>query len=270
MCDPCAVCCCCINHYQSVQAPDIGEELIDSHDAGNFQMIGETMPLVELTIPPQHTMIGEPKAMCFLEDGITLESGFDDGSGASAPGCCKKCGMSCARCCSGESFSVVHFTNESNQPRKLGFGNDTPGHIVAVDLGTVEDNILFTMNGSFMMGAKGTRVDVVRADCAQCCCGAGLCFQKIDGNGTVFLSGGGTVVRQDLEEEEHRLDSDSLLAFTRGLTVSVRRTRGCCTMCCGGEGFAMTTITGTGSYWLASAPNSSQIAYALQFLPPKN
>lgn len=270
MCDPCAVCCCCIQHYESVQAPDIGEDLIDSHDATAFKMIGDTMPLVEVTIPPQQTMIGEPGAMCFMEDGIVLESGFDDGSGVDEPGCCKKFGMSCARCCSGESFSVAHFTNESGKDRKLGFGNDTPGHIVPVNLEDVEDNILFTMNGSFLMAAKGTRVDVVRTDCCQCCCGAGLCFQKIDGNGMVFLSGGGTVVRQDLEEQEHRIDSQSLLAFTKGLKVDVRRTGRCCTMCCGGEGFAMTTIAGTGSYWLASAPNQTQINYALQFLPPKD
>eukprot|EP00931_Biecheleriopsis_adriatica_P116062 TRINITY_DN91778_c0_g1_i1.p1 TRINITY_DN91778_c0_g1~~TRINITY_DN91778_c0_g1_i1.p1 ORF type:complete len:287 (+),score=26.55 TRINITY_DN91778_c0_g1_i1:51-863(+) len=264
-----SICCCCITHYQAVEGPDIGGELIDSHDASRYTMIGETMPLVELLIPPQHTMIGEPGAMSFFEDGIKMESKFDDGAYVEEQGNCSTCKKSCARCCSGESMSLAHFTNEANVPRTLAFGNDVPGHIIAVDLAKVKDNVLFTMNGSFIFGAQGTRVDIVRADCKQCCFGAGLCFQKIDGNGTVFLSGGGTVVRQDLDDETHRLDPESLLAFTKGLEVSVQRAGTCWTMCCGGEGVGLTTVSGTGSYWLASSPASSQISYAVSFLPPK-
>eukprot|EP00930_Biecheleria_cincta_P054811 TRINITY_DN41210_c0_g1_i1.p1 TRINITY_DN41210_c0_g1~~TRINITY_DN41210_c0_g1_i1.p1 ORF type:complete len:271 (+),score=39.43 TRINITY_DN41210_c0_g1_i1:79-891(+) len=269
MCDPCSVCCCCITHYQAVGAPDIGGEVIDSHDSSRYTMIGDTMPLVEILVPPQHTMIGEPGAMCYFESGIEIESKFDDGAYVEEQSNFSVCRKSCARSCSGEASSLAHFENKADVPRILAFGNDTPGHIVAIDLDDVEDNVLFTMNGSFVFGPKGTRIDIVRADCKQCCCGAGLCFQKIDGNGHVFLTGGGTVIKQDLDDETHRIDPSSLLGFTKGLEVNVQRAGGCWTMCCGGEGFAMTTLSGTGSYWLSSSPNSSQIQYALQFLPPK-
>lgn len=255
-----------------MSAPDIGDdgELINSHDASTFTMAGDTMPLVELQIPPGQAVIGEPGCMAYFEDGILMESKFDDGARPDEPGCCFKCKMNCARSCSGEAMSMAHFTNESKQARTLAFAADTPGHIIPVDLGEMEDNILFTMNGSFIFGALGTRVDVVRADCKQCCFGAGLCFQKLDGNGIVFISGGGTVIKQDLEGETHRIDPASLLAFTTGLDVSVQKAGTCLTMCCGGEGVALTTLSGTGSYWLSSAPDREQISYALGFLPPKN
>jgi len=265
----CFICCPCITHYKDVTPPDIGGELIDSHDASTHTMTGDTMPLVEIQIPPQHTMVGEPGAMCYFQDGVRMESKFDDGARVDEPGPCFKCKMNCARCCSGEAMSMVHFTNDTNGPRTVAFGGSIPSSIIAVALSDVPDNILFTMNGSFIFGAQGTRIDVVRSDCQQCCFGAGLCFQKIDGNGVVFLSGGGTVIRQELQDETHRVDPASLLAFTTGLDVSVKKAGTCLTMCCGGEGLGLTTLSGTGSYWLASSPTSEQISYAVHFLPPK-
>merc|ERR1719476_191989 len=177
--------------------------------------------------------------------------------------------MCCRRTWSGEEAGVAHFTNTRSEPRELGFGGALPGDIMAVDLKNHPGNLLFTMNGSFLFATKGTRIDVARTDCAQCCCGMGLCLQKLDGDGTVFLHGGGTVVKQTLNQETHRIDPSSVVAFTKGLDVNVQRSGTCATMCCGGEGLAFTTISGTGSYWVSSSPIRSQIGWALMFLPPK-
>lgn len=260
---------CCFTHYRDARAPDIGGELIQSHEARTFSTSGDSMPLVEVALPPQQCMVGEIGNLSFFEQGIQMESMFDDGAMVNTPGCCEKARMSCNRCCSGENMSMAHFTNNSHQARTLAFASPYPGDIVSVDLNLLPENMIFTMNGSFMFGAKGTRVDVALADCKQACCGAGLCFQKIDGNGMVYLNAGGSVIKQSLTGGTHRIDPDSLVAFTRGLEVSVLKAGTCATMCCGGEGLALTTITGTGDYWLASAPFNSQAAYALQFLPPK-
>lgn len=260
----------CFTHYRDVQAPDIGGELIEAHDARSYTTTGDSMPLVEVSLPPQQTMVGEVGSLSYFEQGINMENKFDDGALVAELGCCGKARMSCNRCCSGENMSMAHFTNTSHdKARTLAFASSFPGDIVAMDLKTMPDNLVFTMNGSFMFGAKGTRVDVALADCKQACCGAGLCFQKIDGNGMVYINAGGSVIKQSLRGETHRIDPASLVAFTRGLDVSVMKAGTCATMCCGGEGVALTTITGTGNYWLASAPFSSQAAYALQFLPPK-
>lgn len=264
-----ACCCCCFTHYKDVEAPDIGVDLIQSHTMGDYYAAGDSFPLIEIQVPPQQTMIGEAGSLSFFESGIAMETKFDDGSNVDELGCCQKCRMSCRRSCSGEDMSIVHFTNESDKARTLGISSDYTGQIIAVNLAEVPDNVLFTMNGSFVFGVKGTRIDLARADCMQCCCGAGLCFQKIDGNGMVFLQAGGSVIKQRLEEETHRIDPSSLVAFTKGLTVDVQKAGNCLTMCCGGEGMALTTISGTGDYWLASSPWSSQVAYALQFLPSK-
>jgi len=259
----------CWTRYQDVQPPQIGTELIESHEARTFTTTGESMPLVEVALPPQQTMVGEVGTLSYFEQGIKMENLFDDGARVQELGFCGKTRASCNRCCSGENMSMAHFTNETPKARTLAFASSFPGDVVAIDLSTMKDNVIFTMNGSFMFGAKGTRVDVALADCKQCCCGAGLCFQKIDGNGMVYLTAGGSVIKQSIRDETHRIDPASLVAFTRGLEVSVMKAGTCATMCCGGEGVALTTLSGTGDYWLASAPFSSQAEYAVMQLPPK-
>jgi len=266
-------CCFCIPHYRTVSAPDIGGDLIHSCNAKNHHMTGDTLPLVEIKIPPQHTMIAEPGALCYYQDGIEMVTSTSDGAHVTEPGIFRTCCIDgCKRNCAGESAQLIHFTNNNpKEARTVGFGAQTPGHVVAVDLGQMRDNILFTMNGSFMFGAKGTRIDVVRADCMQCCCGAGLCYQKLDGDGTVFIGGGGSVSKQRVKDGEMiRIDPESLLAFTTGIELATVRTGGVMTMCCGGEGSHLTTMKGDGYYWIASSPWSSQLGHALGFLPPKN
>lgn len=266
-----AACCCpCIPHYTEVGPPAIGTEIFQAHNAEDHQMTGDCMPLIEMKVQPQQTMIAEEGAFAYYQDGMKMENFFNDGSLINGPGCCGTCKQCCMRCCAaGESAAITHFTNETSEPKTVAFGSDFPGQITAVDLTKVPDNVLFAMNGSFFMGPKGTRIDAVRADCVQCCCGAGLCFQKIDGNGIVFLTGGGTVVKQELKNEKHRIDPGALVAFTKGLSINVQMSGGFCTACCGGEGVSLTTLEGTGTYWISSSSWGSQIEYALQFLPNK-
>lgn len=270
-CACCACCCpCCFTHYRDAVAPQIGKDIISAHDATSHKMLGDSLPLVEIVIPPQQTMVSGPEAFVFAESGIQWDTLFTDGSFVNDPNCCFKCCNCCKRCCcAGESMAMAHFTNTSNVPKKIGFSAQTPGQIVPIDLKAVPDNVLFALNGSFHIGAKGVRIDTVRADCMQACCGAGYLFQKLDGNGLVFLAAGGTVVEQRLTGETHRIDSSSLVAFTKGLDVKVARAGGCLTMCCGGEGLAFTTLSGHGTYWICSSPWTEQLKHALQFLPPK-
>ena len=47
------------------------------------------------------------------------------------------------------------------------------------------------MQDAFYASVKGVRVSVVRGGCAQICCqGTNAYFQKIEGNGVVFLGVG--------------------------------------------------------------------------------
>lgn len=261
---------CCFTHYKAAIGPAIGKDIISAHDATKHKMSGDVMTLIEVTVPAQQTMIAEPGSFVYSEQGVKMQSLWHDGSTLEEPGCCFKCSKCCMRCCcTGESGTMMHFTNTSDAPKQVAFGQTYPGQLLAIDLNEMPENMIFAMNSSFHFAARGVRLGVVRADCLQGCCGSGYLFQKLDGNGMVFLSAGGTVVKQELKGEKHRIDSQTLVAFTKGLEINVQRAGGCCTICCGGEGAALTTLEGTGTYWISTSPWEQQVQYALQFLPPK-
>ena len=78
-------------------------------------------------------------------------------------------------------------------------------------------------------------------------------MQTIRGTGWVFLAAGGTILEKDLGQGETIVvDSDSIVGFTQGVTMDVRRAGGCFTMCCGGEGMFNTTLSGPGKVWIQS------------------
>ena len=46
--------------------------------------VGDCMPLVEVKIPPQQTMISECGAFSYYQDGVKMENFFNDGQPAAA------------------------------------------------------------------------------------------------------------------------------------------------------------------------------------------
>jgi uncharacterized protein (TIGR00266 family) len=239
-----------------------------------YKIEGDSLPALELMLAPGQQIIGECGALCYMQEGIKMSAKFDDGSDPSGAreGYAGMCSWKTYKrsCMAQESCVVVHFENETDKPQYIGLSNGKPGQLKIVDLNDLTDNTLFAFQGAFYAGQRGININAARADCKQCCCGAGLFMQTLQGNGKVFLEGGGTVAECKLNGEKVKVDPESLLAFEKGLVLDIKRAGGCCTMCCGGEGLAFTTIEGTGRYWLATAPISTQINYALQFLPEKN
>lgn len=90
----------------------------------------------------------------------------------------------------------------------------------------------------------------IDCDCnpLTCCFGGmGMVRQKIEGNGTIFLSAGGTVLQKQLQDGERLVvDTDSVVGWQPSASLGIRTAGGCCTCCFGGEGMFNTTLTGPG------------------------
>lgn len=90
-------------------------------------------------------------------------------------------------------------------------------------------------------------VTFVRNAMAGCFGGAGFLLLQFNGTGTVFLTGGGTIMEKVLMPgEELLVDTNSLIAFSQSASYQVHGISGLMTCCCGGEGFFNTVITGPG------------------------
>ena len=89
----------------------------------DYQLIGDDMQAVIITLDPQEAVQAEDGAMMFLEDGIRVNTGTGGGFMKGLK-----------RAISGESFFITTFYNESQDKRKLAFSAPYPGKILALPL----------------------------------------------------------------------------------------------------------------------------------------
>jgi len=108
----------------------------------------------------------------------------------------------------------------------------------------------FTKNGAFFAGLGDTSIAYeFDFKCMTCCFGGQGCVrQVVSGTDLAFLAAMGTIMVKELSEGESiALDSSVLVAWEKTVDLNVRRASSSTFgMCCGGEGFFVTTMTGHG------------------------
>jgi uncharacterized protein (AIM24 family) len=207
-------------------------------DAAKFAVTGHESQVVALQIGVGEACQGEAGTMMYLSPGMRQSVTYE--------GCCQ-------RCCSGESCFVVNFTN-SGSTGNHEFVALTPNFptakVVPVDLSSPDvGGTLVAQQGAYMASYGDVRVGVsVDTNCMRCCCaGLGLVRQKLEGSGTVFLGGTGTIVQKVLADGETILvDTNCIMAFASTCKLDLKRAGGILGMVGGGEGIFNTTLTGPG------------------------
>lgn len=130
-----------------------------------------------------------------------------------------------------------------------------PSKIVPVDLKTLDKGKVIARPGVYMSHVGNVALNVIFdwCICTAMCGGLGCARQHITGDGTVFLNAGGTVMTKTLAVGESiMVDTDSVVGFEQSVSISVRLAGGCFMMCCGGEGYFNTMLTGPGLVVLQS------------------
>jgi uncharacterized protein (AIM24 family) len=81
--------------------------------------------------------------------------------------------------------------------------------------------------------------------CKMCCGGQGLVRMSLQGTGTAFLEGHGTIMTKLLGAgEKIVVDQESVLAWADTVELTFRTSGSCCAMCCGGEGMFNAVLNG--------------------------
>ncbi|GAX09678.1 hypothetical protein FisN_19Lh146 [Fistulifera solaris] len=181
---------------------------------------------------------GEPGTMMYLSSDIQQSTTCEEG--------CLE------RTCAGESCCVLHFTKSAGGATTPSYCALTPNFptakVVPIDLNTVQ-GVLICQQGAYMASWGDVHVEM-SLDCnlLRCCCGGmGLVRQKLQGTGTVFLAGTGTMLQKILQPGEIIVvDTNCVMAFAGSCTMDLRRVGGVMGMIGGGEGIFNTTITGPG------------------------
>jgi uncharacterized protein (TIGR00266 family) len=211
-----------------------------------YQIVGDDMQAVIVTLDPQEAVQAEAGAMMFLEDGIRVHSGTGGGFMKGLK-----------RVLAGESFFITTFYNEAAEKRKLAFSAPYPGKILSVNL--AETGPMLCQRDAYLCSAYGIDITVAftRRLGAGFFGGEGFILQRLGGDGLAFIHAGGTLIKKALQPGERiRVDTGCLAAFQEGVDYDIEFVGDIKTALFGGEGLFYATLTGPGTIYLQTLPFS--------------
>ncbi len=225
-----------------------------SHEL-DYQIIGESIQIVEIELDPGETVIAEAGTMLYMEPGINFETKMGDGSDPNQ-GFLGKMISAGSRILTGESVFMTHFTNQGAGKSRVGFSAPYPGTVIPVDLGKCSGQEIIAQRDGFLCAALGTKISVTlnRKLGSSLFGGEGFILQKLKGDGLAFVHAGGTVIEKVLNNETLRVDTSCIVAFESPINYDIQRAGGLRSMIFGGEGIFLATLQGTGKVWLQSMP----------------
>jgi uncharacterized protein (TIGR00266 family) len=219
----------------------------------NYRIEGSDLQYVELTLAPGETAVGEPGAMMYADEGVSIETRLGDGDDA---GLGSRVASGVKRAMTGENFFTSVFSNPGSRPLRVAFAAPSPGKIIAIDLASV-GGALICQKGAFLGGARGIKVGLafkkrLRAGMFG---GEGFIMQRLSGSGVVFIHASGTLAPIELRAGEHlKVDTGCLAALQTSVNYDVKYVGSLKTSVLGGEGLFLASLKGPGTVWLQSLP----------------
>ena len=235
----------------------------------DYELFGEEMQYVEVTLDPGEVCIAEAGAFMYMDPGIQMQTIFGDGSGQEGAGILGKLLSAGKRVITGESLFMTAFSNSGGARQKVAFASPYPGKIIPLDLKQHGGRILCEKD-AFLCAAKGISVGIAfqRKLGAGLFGGEGFLLQKLEGDGLAFVHSGGTIMSRQLSPGETlRVDTGCLVAFESTVNYDIQFVGGIKTAFFGGEGLFYASLTGPGRVWLQSLPFSRLAKRILSAIP---
>jgi len=235
----------------------------------DYELFGEDMQYVEITLDPGEACIAEAGAFLYMDPGIQMQTIFGDGSGQDQGGFMGKLLSAGKRVLTGESLFMTLFGNGGQSRQKVAFAAPYPGKIVPLDLRQHGGRILCEKD-AFLCAAKGIAVGIAlnRRLGSGLFGGEGFILQKLEGDGLAFLHSGGTIFNRQLAPGETlRVDTGCLVAFETTVTYDIQMVPGIKTAFFGGEGLFYAALTGPGTIWIQSLPFKRIAKQVLSAIP---
>ncbi|WP_059170582.1 TIGR00266 family protein [Bacillus sp. FJAT-27445] len=234
----------------------------------DYKIYGDDMQFVEVELDPRETVVAEAGGLMMMDDGISMETIFGDGSSDNG-GLMGKLFSAGKRVLTGESLFMTTFTNVGTGKRHVSFASPYPGKIIPMDLSELGGKII-CQKDAFLAAAKGVSVGIEfqRKIGAGFFGGEGFIMQKLEGDGMAFVHAGGTIHKKDLQPGEVlRVDTGCLVAMTSEVDYNIEFVKGVKTALFGGEGLFFATLRGPGSVWIQSLPFSRLASRVFAAMP---
>ena len=242
----------------SILRPATAGALKSTHaDDIEYEIKGAEMQYVEIELDPGESAIAEAGAMMFKPASVRMDTVFGDASKPDA-GILGRIAAAGKRLITGSSLFVTVYTQDGPGKARVAFAAPYPGLIMPFKLSNM-GGTLIAQKDAFLCAAKGVSIGVhlQRKIGTGFFGGQGFIMQRLEGDGWVFIHGGGTVIERTLAPGEVlHVDTGSLAAMEPTVDFDIVRAGSVKSMIFGGEGFFFAQLTGPGRVWLQSLPFS--------------
>ena len=207
-----------------------------------YKIIGQTVPVVEVTLNKGETMYTQTGGMTYQTDGIEMKTN-------ARGGIMKGIG----RVFSGESLFMANYTAQKDGAT-VAFATTVPGNIIPIDLSQMPQGMIL-QKGAFLCAEDSveTSVAFTKRFSAGLVGGEGFILQKALGKGMIFLEVDGDIIEKELMPGEVlKVDTGNVVAFEQGVSYEIELVKGLGNIFLGGEGLFLTRLVGPGKVILQS------------------
>lgn len=234
----------------------------------DYYIYGEEMQYVEVELDPQEGVVAEAGSFMMMNDGITMNTIFGDGSNQDK-GVLGKLFSAGKRLLTGESLFMTVFTNTGYGKKKVSFASPYPGKIVPIDLSEFGGKFI-CQKDAFLCAAKGVTIGIEFSKRLGrgLFGGEGFIMQKMEGDGMGFVHAGGTMSKKVLQPGEIlRVDTGCIVGFTQDVDYDIEFVGGIKNTIFGGEGLFFAKLQGPGTVYIQSLPFSRLAGRVLAMAP---
>jgi uncharacterized protein (TIGR00266 family) len=239
-------------------------------DEIDYEIFGEEMQYVEITLDPGEMVIAEAGAMMYMSPAIAMETVLGDPS-KEETGLMGKMLSAGKRVLTGESLFMTTFTNSGRGREVIAFASPYPGKVVPMHLDELGGQLI-CQKDAFLCAARGIQVGIAfqKRIGVGLFGGEGFIMQRLTGDGIAMVHAGGTLMRRTLRPGEMlKLDTGCLVALTPEVDYDIQLVGGIKNTLFGGEGLFLATLTGPGEVWCQSLPFSRLAGRILANAPQK-
>lgn len=201
-----------------------------------YELIGETVPAVEVTLERGEKMISQSGGMAWQTEGIDMITNTNGGI-------MKGLG----RMLAGESIFMNTYT-ANRDGAKIAFASTVPGKIIALKIEDFKNGITL-QKGAFLCSEPNVnlKMEFTKKISSGLFGGEGFILQSATGSGTAFIEIDGDEIIKDLQPGEVlKVDTGNVVAFEKTIKYEIETVKGLSNIFLGGEGLFLTKLIGPG------------------------
>lgn len=212
----------------------------------NCKIVGYEFKTLEVTLSPGETFYAERGSIVYVDAALNREVVFNGGQAEKGLG--NVLGGVLKSAISGESVLIIRFANQTSTDKKLVLSGSRCS-LVPIKL---QGEHLICRRGAYVCSTSKVNLDL-NLNLQGLLGGIGL-FQKIDGNGTVFLDSFGSPLEKIISKGEGiEIDENHIVAL-QGFSSSQIQAGWSVGNVLRGEGVSMMKVFGPGKVYLSPLP----------------